>query len=232
MLEWAVPKPFVIAIDGPAASGKGTLAKRLAAHYGFAHLDSGSLYRAIAAAVLAEGGDPADAATALRAAQALDPSSLDEERLRGDEVGKAAGIVAVHPGVRAAILGFQRAFAANPPGGKPGAVIDGRDIGTVVCPDADVKLYVTASLDERTRRRTRELKERGLSAEASAVRADIAARDHRDMSRPVAPLKRAPDAHLLDTSTLDIEATVAAARAIIDQVLQSGCGSGKGSRTS
>ncbi len=224
-------RPIVIAIDGPAASGKGTLAKHLAALYGFAHLDTGALYRGIAAAVLAEGANPADETAAVKAARALNPSKLDEARLRSDETGKAAGIVAAIPAVRAAILERQRSFAEHPPGGAPGAVLDGRDTGTVICPDATVKLYVTASLDVRARRRTLELEERGIAANEAAVRADIAERDHRDMNRPVAPLKRAPDAHLLDTSTLDIEATVAAARAIIDRVLESGCGSGDGSRS-
>jgi cytidylate kinase len=223
-------RPIVIAIDGPAASGKGTLAKRLAALYGLAHLDTGALYRGIAAAVLAAGANPADETAAVKAARALDPSKLDEARLRSDETGKAAGIVAAIPAVRAAILERQRSFAEHPPGGAPGAVLDGRDTGTVICPDATVKLYVTASLDVRARRRTLELEERGIAADEAAVRKDIAERDQRDMNRPVAPLKRAPDAHLLDTSTLDIEATVAAARAIIDRVLESGCGSGDGSR--
>jgi cytidylate kinase len=223
-------QPIVIAIDGPAASGKGTLAKRLAALYGFAHLDTGALYRGIAAAVLAEGADPGDETAAVKAARALALSKLDEARLRSDETGKAAGIVAAIPAVRAAILERQRSFAEHPPGGAPGAVLDGRDTGTVICPGATVKLYVTASLDVRARRRTLELWERGIAANEAAVRTDIAERDHRDMNRAVAPLKRAPDAHLLDTSTLDIEATVAAARAIIDRVLESRCGSGNGSR--
>jgi CMP/dCMP kinase len=223
-------RPIVIAIDGPAASGKGTLAKRLAAIYGFAHLDTGALYRGIAAVVLAAGADPADETAAVDAARTLDLSALDEASLRSDETGRAAGIVAAIPAVRAAILDRQRSFAAHPPGGAPGAVLDGRDTGTVICPHATVKLYVTASLDVRAHRRTRELGARGIAAEEAAVHADMAERDQRDMNRAVAPLKRAPGAHLLDTSTLDIEATVAAARAIVDRVLQSGCGAGEGSR--
>lgn len=220
MSEGSHAQPIVIAIDGPAASGKGTLAKRLATLYGFAHLDTGMLYRGIAAAVLAQGAEPADEAAAVKAARALDLSKLDEARLRSDETGRAAGIVAAIPAVRAAILERQQSFARHPPGGAPGAVLDGRDTGTVICPEAAVKLYVTASLDVRARRRTLELRERGIAADETAVRADIAERDHRDMNRTVAPLKPAPDAHLLDTSTLDIEATVAAARAIIDRVLE------------
>jgi cytidylate kinase len=223
-------QPIVIAIDGPAASGKGTLARRLAAIYGFAHLDTGALYRGIAAALLAQGADPADEAPAVKAARALDLSKLDERSLRSDETGKAAGIVAAIPAVRAAILDRQRSFASHPPGGEPGVVLDGRDTGTVICPDASVKLFVTASLDVRARRRALELRGRGIPVDEAVVRADIAERDQRDMSRAVAPLKRAADAHLLDTSTLDIEAAVAAARAIIDRVLQSGCGSASGSR--
>lgn len=223
-------RPIVIAIDGPAASGKGTLARRLAAIYGFAHLDTGSLYRGIAACVLAAGAAPQDVAAAVSAARTLDLSALDEARLRSDETGRAAGIVAAIPAVRAAILDRQRSFAAHPPGGTPGAVLDGRDIGTVICPDATVKLYVMASLDVRAHRRTLELRQRGIGADEAAVRADMAERDRRDENRAVAPLKRAPGAHLLDTSTLDIEATVAAARAIVDRVLQSGCGAGEGSR--
>jgi CMP/dCMP kinase len=209
----------VIAIDGPTASGKGTLARRLAAHYGFAYLDTGALYRAVAWHVIEAGRDPADGGAALAAAQSLDPGAIPDAALRSDRIGGAASQVAAIPAVREALLAFQRGFAAAPPGGAPGAVLDGRDIGTVICPRADVKLYVTADVAARARRRTAELAERGLPAEEAKVLADLAARDARDMNRAVAPLKPAPDAHLLDTTALDIEAAFAAARAIIDQQL-------------
>lgn len=218
----APPKaPIVIAVDGPTASGKGTLARRLAAHYGFGYLDTGALYRAVAYCVLEAGGDPADPAMALEAASSLDPGSIPDAALRSDRVGGAASQVAAIPAVREALLAFQRRFAGSPPGGK-GAVLDGRDIGTVICPKADVKLYITAEAEARAKRRTLELAHRGQPANAEKVLADLLARDERDMNRAIAPLKSAPDAHLLDTTALDIEAAFAAARAIIDQQLASG----------
>jgi cytidylate kinase len=207
---------IVIAVDGPTASGKGTLARRLAAHYGFGYLDTGALYRAVAYRVLEAGGDPADAAAALEAAAILDPGAVPDGALRSDRVGGAASQVAAIPAVRAALLAFQHRFAASPPGGK-GAVLDGRDIGTVICPKADVKLYITAEAGARAKRRTLELAHRGQPANEEKVLADLLARDERDMNRPIAPLKPAADAHLLDTTALDIEAAFAAARAIIDQ---------------
>ena len=215
----------IIAIDGPTASGKGTLAKRVAAHYGFAHLDTGALYRAVAWHLLDEGrllGESLgldDNAAAERIAEAHDLTGIPENELRGDKVSAAASVVAANPRVRAALLDYQRRFAAAPPQGRPGAVLDGRDIGTVICPDADVKLYVTASLDARADRRTRELQARLGVADFETVRAGIEARDTRDRDRPIAPLRPADDAHLLDTTHLDIDAAFAAARAIIDRVL-------------
>lgn len=203
---------MIIAIDGPAASGKGTLARRIAARYGFVHLDTGALYRAVAASVLASGGDPGDAEAAAAAARALDPAMLADPALRTGEVGEAASVVAAMPAVRAALLEFQRQVAATP----PGAVLDGRDIGTAVCPDADVKFYVTADLDVRARRRHRELVDGGAELAPEEVRRDLVARDERDRTRADAPMAIAEDAHLLDTTNLDIEAAFEAAVSIID----------------
>lgn len=219
MSEGASGKSIVIAVDGPAASGKGTLARRLATHYGFAYLDTGSLYRAVGQAVRAGGGDPADTAAALAAANALDISRIDEQAIRTAEAGEAASLVAVMPEVRAAILHFQRDFAARPPGGEPGAVLDGRDIGTVVCPAAQAKLFVTARPEIRARRRWLELKNSRSTVTEAQVLDDIAERDRRDAERAASPMKPAPDAHLLDTSDLSIEAAFGAAVAIIDKAL-------------
>ncbi len=205
----------VIAIDGPAASGKGTLAKRLAAHFGFAHLDTGAIYRAVGRKVLRGGGDPADPAVATAAAAALSPEELHDPALRTDEVAQAASKVAAIDGVRAALLDFQRRFAAHPPGGAAGAVLDGRDVGTVVCPDADVKLYVVASDEVRAMRRVKELQGRGLDAIHAAVLRDMQARDARDRERSIAPLKPAEDAVTLDTSDMDADAVFDTALAII-----------------
>jgi cytidylate kinase len=202
---------MIIAVDGPAASGKGTLARRLAKHFGLAHLDTGSLYRAVAVAVLKAGKDPADEEAAVAAARALDLKNFKEEELRGAAAGEAASVVAAMPAVRAAVLALQRRFAHQP----GGAVLDGRDIGTVVCPDADVKLYVTASSEVRARRRHAELAAAGSRQSLEEVVAALNARDARDMSRPVAPLRPAEDAHLLDTTDLDIEAAFRAAVEII-----------------
>ncbi len=203
---------MIIAIDGPAASGKGTLSKRLAAHYHLAHLDTGLLYRGVALAMLDAGEPLEDPALAQAAARGLELDHLEDPRLRGADMGGAASIVAAIPEVRAALLEFQRAFARRP----EGAVLDGRDIGTVVAPDADVKLFVTASPEERARRRTRELKGRGERADEEAILADIRARDARDGARAVAPLKPAADARLLDTTDLDIEAAFRAAIALVE----------------
>ena len=207
-------KTLVIAIDGPAASGKGTLARRLAATLGFVHLDTGTLYRAVGLAVLKKGKDPADPQSATEAVQAFDMSLLEDPELRSAATGVASSKVAAIPAVREALLAFQRNFAAHPPGGK-GAVLDGRDIGTVVCPDATVKLFVTANLETRARRRYMELKAQGSSKTEAEVLADIKARDARDSDRTVAPMRQAPDAHLLETSHLDIEAAFARALEII-----------------
>lgn len=206
---------MIIAIDGPTASGKGTLAKRLAAHYGLPLLDTGALYRAVALAVLDAGEDPMHEAAAVAAARNLDLAALDasDPRLRAGAVGQGASIVAAMGAVRAALLDSQRAFAAQP----GGAVLDGRDIGTVVCPDADVKLYVTASSDARTLRRLQELHRRGESVSFDDLARDIAERDARDAGRADAPLRQAPDAHLLDTTDLSIEAAAAAAVDIIER---------------
>ncbi len=205
----------IIAIDGPAAAGKGTLAKQLAAHFDYAHLDTGSLYRATGFAVLAAGIDPdaADfAAQATDCAASLNSTILGDHALRRDEVGQMASKVAVIPGVRAALLDFQRHFASHPPSGKAGAVLDGRDVGTVICPDADLKLFVTASDEARARRRYDELVARGEGeADYDQVLADLIARDKRDSERDAAPLSQAPDAVLLDTTELDIEAALKAA---------------------
>jgi len=209
----------VIAIDGPAASGKGTIARRVAAALGFAHLDTGTLYRVVGLAVLRKGGDPADAKLATSAVASLDLSLLEDPALRAHATSVAASKVAAITAVRDALLAFQRDFAAHPPGGQ-GAVLDGRDIGTVICPDATVKLFVTASPEVRARRRFLELSTNGTVMTEAEVLADIQARDARDSGRAVAPLKKAADAHLLDTSHLDIEAATAQALYIVRAALR------------
>ena len=205
---------MIIAIDGPAASGKGTLGKRLAAHYGLRHLDTGLLYRAVAKALLDAGHPPANQARAVAAADALDPSAFDEIALKSHTVGEAASVVSAIPDVRAALLAMQRNFANQP----PGAVLDGRDIGTVICPHADVKIFVTAASEVRARRRVLELRSRGEPADEAAILADIRLRDERDMVRAAAPLKQAPDAHMLDTTSLDADAAFRAAVELIERV--------------
>ena len=205
---------MIIAIDGPAASGKGTLAKRLAAHYGYHHLDTGAIYRAVAHALISQGADLADEAAAVSAARALDPQTFDDPALKSHQVGTAASVVSAYPEVRAALVEFQRQFAGTP----PGAVLDGRDIGTVICPNADVKIFVVADPEVRARRRTLEAQARGEAADEAAILADILARDERDRNRAIAPLKPAEDAYLLDNSHLDIEGGVRAAIDIIEAV--------------
>jgi len=200
-----------IAIDGPAASGKGTLARRLAAHFGLRHLDTGLTYRAVAAALLADGADLNDEASAVAAAKALDLGCLDAGRLSSYGVGEAASRVAVMPRLRQVLVDKQRRFAREP----PGAVLDGRDIGTVVLPDAPAKLYVTAAPEIRAQRRTLEMRGRGADMDEGEVLADIRRRDARDMARTDSPLKPAPDAYLLDTTDLDIDA---AFRTAVDYV--------------
>lgn len=207
---------MIIAIDGPAASGKGTLAKRLAQHYGLPHLDTGLLYRGVGRAVLDAGHDLSDEAAAREAASRLMLDTLDEERLRGPEMGEAASIVAAYPAVRALLLDAQRSFAAQP----RGAVIDGRDIGTVIAPGAQCKIFVTASAEERARRRHAELHRRGDTVTYETVLADIRRRDERDSGRGTAPLVAAPDACLLDTTSLDIEAAFRAALALAEAARQ------------
>ena len=205
----------IIAIDGPAASGKGTLARGLARIYELPHLDTGLLYRATARAVLAQGGDLDDAGVAAAAAETLQVDGLDESALRGKEMGEAASIVAALPPVRAALVALQRRFALRP----GGAVLDGRDIGTVICPEADAKIYVVASVQARAERRFREFGAMGMQVDLAAVLDDIRRRDERDGNRSVAPLVAAADAVLLDTTELDVGAASAAALAIVQRQL-------------
>jgi cytidylate kinase len=203
---------FVIAVDGPAASGKGTVSAGLARDFGLPALDTGLLYRAVGAALARAGGDLDDAGAAGAAARALDPAALEDPALRTREAGEAASRVAVHPEVRAALLDLQRAFAAR----EPGAVIDGRDIGTVIVPDAPAKLFVTASPQVRAERRWRQLRGQGEVVEYEVVLADIRLRDQRDSGRAAAPLVRAADAVLLDTSDMSISEAADAARRIVE----------------
>lgn len=188
----------IIAVDGPAASGKGTLARRLAEHFGLKHLDTGGLYRAVAVRVLRHGGDPTDESAGQQAALNLEAQDRDAPNLRAEEVGRAASIVSAHPKVRAALLAYQRKFAGAP----PGAVLDGRDIGTVVCPEADGKIYLDASLEARAKRRVKELRLRGVESIESRVLQEMQDRDARDSGRAIAPLKAAHDALKIDTTGL------------------------------
>jgi cytidylate kinase len=203
---------MIIAVDGPAAAGKGTLARALAKHYGYHFLDTGALYRMVGLAVLRMGDDPGDAEAAFKAAQALDPASMRDEELRGAKVAEAASIVAANPRVREALLGFQRSFAAR----TPGAVLDGRDIGTVVCPDAEAKIFVTAIPEVRARRRHAELAERGPAPSFAEVLADIHSRDERDRGRIHAPLIPAGDAYVLETSRMSRDQALAAAITFVE----------------
>ena len=204
---------MIIAVDGPAASGKGTLARRLATHLDYAYLDTGRLYRAVALSVLRGGGYPADPLAAVGAARKIDSTLLDDPALGADEIGQAASVVAASPDVRNALFDVQKQFARQPPGGKDGAVLDGRDIGTVVCPEAPVKLYLTGSADERARRRFEELRGRGDGRIYARVLAEIEERDRRDSTRSVAPLMPAPDAIVIDTTGMTIDAVFAEALA-------------------
>ncbi|HEX3863391.1 MAG TPA: (d)CMP kinase, partial [Stellaceae bacterium] len=198
---------MIIAIDGPAASGKGTLGKRLARHYGYRHLDTGVIYRAVAKALMDIGAELTDEVRAVAAAMELDPEKFGDPVLKTQKVGEAASVVSAIPKVREALINFQRQFAEGP----PGAVLDGRDIGTVICPTADVKIFVLADPKVRARRRTLEARSRGEDADEALVLADIIRRDERDQNRAIAPLKPASDAYLLDNSHLDIEGGVRAA---------------------
>lgn len=211
---------MIVAIDGPAAAGKGTLASRLATALGYAHLDTGALYRTVALRLLRSGGDVADSqAAAVAAAQEIVAEDLDDPELRADKTAQIAAQIAAYPAVRAALLDYQRRFAAHPPHGAAGAVIEGRDIGTVVCPHAERKIFVVASLEVRAQRRYRELAGRGAAVDAAVVLDDMRARDAQDRERQASPLVAADDAYLLDTSNLDIDSAFTAAR---DYVLGGG----------
>ena len=207
---------FTIAIDGPAAAGKGTLSRLIAAHYGFHHLDTGLTYRATAKALLDAGKPLDDEAVATAFAEAVELAGLDRSVLSVHAIGEAASKIAVMPGVRKALVEAQRRFAAR----EPGTVLDGRDIGTVVCPDAPIKLYVTASPEVRARRRYEEIVASGEPANFDRIFAEVRTRDERDMNRAESPLRPAEDAHLLDTSEMSIEAAFLAARSLIDAVLK------------
>ena len=209
-------KGFVVAIDGPAAAGKGTIARALADRFDFAHLDTGLLYRAVGKRTLDQSRGVIDEGVASLVAQELTPEDLTRDGLRSVLVSRAASKVAVMPEVRAALLAFQRTFAQQ----AGGAILDGRDIGTVICPDAEVKLFVTATVEERAKRRLAELTGRGTSTTLDQVTADVRARDARDATREDAPMRRAEDAHLLDTTELSIDAAVAEAAGIIEQALE------------
>ena len=208
---------MIIAVDGPAASGKGTLARRIAAHFEFAYLDTGKIYRAVGYRVLENGVDPDDPDAGLAAAQALQAADLDNPELTSDRVAVAASKVAAIEAVRAVLLGFQQAFAAAPPGDAAGAVLDGRDIGTVVCPNAAVKLFVTAAVEERARRRHKELLDKGEPSIYSRVLQALKDRDARDSNRSAAPLVAASDAIEIDTTAMDPDEAFAAALASIQQ---------------
>ena len=215
---------MIIAIDGPAGAGKGTLARRLAAAFDLAYLDTGLLYRAVGMHVVEMGGDPAAPAAAIHAARHLERASLESPRLREEIAADAASKVAAIPDVRDALLAFQRDFARTPPSPYKGAVLDGRDIGTVVCPHADLKLFVTATADERARRRTLELQAKGIDAIQDRILADMLARDERDRDRKVAPLASANDAIVLDTTELDADMVFDRAVVLLRQVLERNAG--------
>lgn len=206
---------IVVAVDGPVASGKGTLGRRLAGRFAFAYLDTGGLYRAVALRMLRGKHALDDVGILVAQARAIEPADLEDPALRDEKTGEAASVVAPVPELRAALLQYQREFAAAPPNGAPGAVLDGRDIGTVVCPNAAVKLFVTASAEARAQRRFAELTAKGEDVDLATVHEDLAKRDARDSGRASSPLVPAEDAHLLDTTKMDIEAAFQAAEAIV-----------------
>jgi cytidylate kinase len=211
----AAIRPVLIAVDGPAASGKGTIARALAAHFGLPHMDTGCLYRAVALTMFRFGGDPGSEFEAVRACEGVPQVDPSDPELRSEIVGSIASRISAYPGVRSALLDRQRSFAAQP----SGAVLDGRDIGTVIAPNATAKLFVTASQEVRAQRRVRDLLERGMPAGYDDVLIDIRARDARDSNREAAPLVQAADAELLDTSAMDIDQAVAAAIELVERKL-------------
>ena len=210
-----VPKSLVIAIDGPAASGKGTLARRLARELNLAHLESGLLYRAVALRLLREGKEPANAEAATDAARRITPAELADPALRDEATSSAASVVSAHPTVREALIKLQRDFASHPPEWTQGVMIDGRDIGTVICPDAGIKIFLEASPDIRAERRAKELRQRGGNAISSRILQDMKERDARDRNRAASPLKPAEDAFILDNSNLDEDGALQAALTFI-----------------
>ena len=211
MIKTDLRRPTVIAVDGPAASGKGTLSSNLARHLDFARLDTGLIYRALGLKLLVDGTDPNDKEKVIVVANELSLDDLNQENLRSEKIGVVASMVAAIPDVREVLLKFQRNFAANPPANKAGAVLDGRDIGTIVCPDANFKIFLMADEEVRAARRFKELQERGSKAIYTRILRDIVERDTRDISRSVAPLKPARDAFVLDTSNLSVDAAFVAA---------------------
>jgi cytidylate kinase len=211
----AAERPLLIAVDGPAASGKGTIARALARHFGLPHMDTGLLYRSVALTMFRFGGDPGNEFEAVRACEGVTQIDLGDEELRSEFVGSIASRISAYPGVRAALLDRQRHFAAQ----TGGAVLDGRDIGTVIVPHATVKLFVTATVEVRAQRRVRELLERGMPAHLEDVLVDVRARDARDAGREAAPLFQAADAELLDTSDMDVDEAIAAAIKLVEQRL-------------
>lgn len=204
---------LVIAIDGPAASGKGTLARRLAAHFNFGYLDTGSLYRAVGMRVIYANQQPSDVAAAIAASRAINAQDLANPKLRGERIGHTASVVSAMPEVREALLEYQRNFAAS----DGGAVLDGRDIGTVICPDADVKVFITASLEARAKRRHKELQDYGVTVDYQSVYDDLVERDARDVTRAVAPMKPADDAIVIDTSNLTMNEVFEQVLAIVNE---------------
>ena len=213
-------KPLTIAIDGPAASGKGTLARQLAKKYDLAYLDTGLLYRAVGLKFLRQDPSGKDHALAAQIATTIDIHDLADEALRGGEAGEGASVVAAIPGVRAGLLAFQKDFAANPPDHHQGAVLDGRDIGTIICPDAPIKLFVTADLPERAKRRHQELQNRGFPSIYDDVLRDLTIRDERDSQRQTAPMMKAIDAILIDTSQMDADTVLERAVSVVEEKLK------------